>query len=82
MYSVLYILFIYLYRTLNGSCSNALNPDWGLAGQTVGSGLISGYPSSPLPSSMLAEHPERIEPVTEWLGAWTVFIKHDLLDIR
>jgi len=70
------------YRSLNGSCSNMYNPSWGTAGQVLSSSLLPAGRASPLSSRILAEEPDREEPVTEWLGAWTSFIKSDLLQIR
>jgi len=70
------------YRSLNGRCSSLENPEWGLSGKILS--VISSTSvklSSAIPSSLLAEVPEFQDPVTEWLGAWTSFIKSDLLNI-
>jgi len=70
------------YRTLNGSCSNMYNPTWGSSSQVLSSTLLPSRRASPLSSKILAEEPDREEPVTEWLGAWTSFIKSDLIELK
>jgi len=72
------------YRNLDGYCTNLVDSSWGSARQfqdISASALATGH-ASPPPSRLLADQHERDEAVTEWLGAWTSFIKADMLDIK